>query len=83
MSWHLEIAGSKEDVIATIEEAESKEHGIPSDVAGYLKRAVAASQLRPQFAIYVKSSGHRDSKGTGSNEQNEIREILTKPWGSS
>ena len=82
MSWHLEVCGTKTDVIAAIDESVSTSGGMPPVVGAYLKDAVAAVKTEgtPGMVVHVKSIGHRPIESSGAQEECVVRAIRRGPW---
>lgn len=80
MSWSISNTGSKETVIAAIDEAIASQSGLPPGVVAYLKDAIEAIELKPGFLVRVESSGHRPMQGVGSSEVSRIELVKSGPW---
>jgi hypothetical protein len=83
MSWHLDVCGKKEDVIAAVDEAVAQSSGMPASVGDYIKEAVAACAATSQGAdlvVHVKSSGHRPMENPLAAEECTIRVHRATPY---
>lgn len=80
MSWNVNNTGSKEAVVAAIDEALSNQQGMPTAVGVYLKEAVEAVDLKPGYLVRVESVGHRPITGSGSVETCRVELVKSGPW---
>lgn len=81
MSWHLDVCGTKEEVVASIDEAMSSSIGMPASVGAYLKDAVAACKTGDgEYNVHVTSSGHRPMEHGMANETCSVVLRRAKTW---
>jgi hypothetical protein len=80
MSWNVNNTGTKEEVVAALDEALANQQGMPPVVGAYLKAAVAAIELKPGYLVRVESTGHRPMSGAGSTEVCKVELVKSGPW---
>ncbi len=80
MSWHIEVCGTKEAVIACIDEQLENTQGMPQAVGDYLKNAVMAIKDADYLSVHLESIGHRPIDCSGASEKCIVRAIRNKPW---